>query len=43
MLAEARYFKLQEAGVEDIDVLYESIRDYLVLTNVELIKLENIA
>ena len=34
-LAEDRYFKLQEAGVEDIDVLYKSIIDYLVLTNVK--------
>jgi archaellum biogenesis ATPase FlaH len=36
LLAEARYCKLQEAGVEDISVLYNSIRDHLVVTNVEL-------
>ncbi len=35
MVAEARHFILQKAGVEDIDVLYESIRDYLVLINVQ--------
>ena len=36
MLAKSRYFKLHVSGVEDINALYKSIIDHLVITNVEL-------